>query len=116
VEAVIEIAAELLRRHTLGQIAIRGGDQAHIHPDGPNSTQPLKLLVLQRAQQFRLQFQRNIAYFIQEERTFIGQFQASDFLADGSGEGAFLVAKKLAFQQPGGNRSAVEFDEGAIFS
>ena len=33
---------------------------------------------------------------------------------DGAGEGAFLVAEQLAFQQAGGDGGAIELDERAL--
>ena len=40
------------------------------------------------------------------------QLQASDFLRDSSGEGAFFVSKQFAFQQAGRNCGAIELYEG----
>ena len=42
----------------------------------------------------------------------VGQLEAADALRDGAGEGAFLVAEELAFEQAGGDGGAVELDEG----
>jgi len=55
-----------------------------------------------------LQRLRNVAYFIQKERAFIGQFETADFLCYGTGEGAFFVAEKLAFQQIQRNGGAIQ--------
>jgi len=41
-------------------------------------------------------------------------FKTADFLPQGAGEGSPLVAKQLAFKQPGGNRRAVQADERKI--
>jgi hypothetical protein len=45
-QAIIEITAELARRHALCEVAIGSGDQAYVHPNGPNPAQPLKFLIL----------------------------------------------------------------------
>ncbi len=50
-EAVKEVAAELFFRDHFGQIAIGGGDQAHIDGDGPRAAEALDLALLQGAQQ-----------------------------------------------------------------
>src|SRR5579864_349348 len=42
------------------------------------------------------------------------QFDAPDFAANGTGEGAFLMPKQFALQQAGGDRGAVDFDERSI--
>ena len=41
------------------------------------------------------------------------QLEAADPSCDGAGEGAPLMAKQLALEEPGGNCGAVELDEGA---
>ena len=44
----------------------------------------------------------------------MGQLEAADFLGNGAGERAALVAKEFTFEQPHGDGRAVEFDEGAF--
>ncbi len=63
--------------------------------------------------QLRLQFERDFADLVEEDGAVVGQFEAADALRDGAGEGAALVSEEFAFQQAGGNRRAVEFDERA---
>src|SRR5437868_9697739 len=72
------------------------------------ATQALELLFLQDAKQFGLQRRRNIADLVQEERAFIGQLEAANFLRDGSSERAFLVAEELTFQQIQRDGSAIQ--------
>jgi hypothetical protein len=77
--------------------------------------QPLELLVLQDAQQLRLQLQRNVTHLVQKQRALVGQFQPPYFLTDGPGECALLVPEQFALQQPRGDGSAVQFDETGVF-
>ena len=42
------------------------------------------------------------------------QFDAPDFAANGTGEGAFLMPEQFALQKAGGDRGAVNFDERSI--
>ena len=72
-------------------------------------------MILQNTQQFGLQFHRNIAYFIHEQRSLIRQLHSPNFLANCPRERPLFMAKQLAFEQPGGNRRAVYLDEGGIF-
>src|SRR5258708_23206517 len=44
----------------------------------------------------------------------MSQFEAAAFLCDGAGEGALLMPEQLTFEEPCGNRRAVELDEGAL--
>ncbi len=66
------------------------------------------------AQELGLEFQRDVADFVQKERSVVGQLEAAKFLRDGAGEGAALVAEQLGFEQAGGDCGAIDFDEGAI--
>jgi hypothetical protein len=65
-------------------------------------------MILQDAEQLGLHFQWNFPNLIEEERASIGQFEAPDFLADGTGKCAFFVAEQFAFQQTRGNSRAVQ--------
>ena len=44
------------------------------------------------------------------------QLEATDLLADGAGEGAFLVAKQFALQEARGDGRTVQLDEGAALA
>jgi len=47
------------------------GNNSHVHLVSPVAAKPLEFLLLQDPQQFRLQLQRDVAHFIQEERALI---------------------------------------------
>ena len=113
IQSIVEVAAKLASIHHLRQITIRGSHQPNIHLVSPGATQALELLFLQYTQQFGLQRRRNIAHLVQKERAFVGQLETSNLLRDGSGECAFLVAKKLTFQQIQRNGSAIQSHERA---
>jgi len=61
-----------------------------------------------------LKFERKVANFVEEERAAVGELEAADFLADGAGEGAALVAEEFGFKKTAGDGGAIHFDEGAI--
>ena len=111
VEAVVEIAAELLVGDHLREVAVGRRDQPDVDADGPGAAQALELLLLQHAQELRLQLERDVADLVEEQRAAIGQLEPADLLRDGAGEGALLVAEELALEQPRRNRGAVELDE-----
>ncbi len=113
-EPVKKIVAELFLSDHFSQVAIRRGDQPHVHVDGPRAAQPLDLALLQGAQKFRLQVERQLAHFVEEERAFVRQLQAAHLAHDGAGECAFLMAKELAFEQAGGDGGAIQLDKGAL--
>ena len=68
VQPVVQIAAELFFRDHRDEVAIRRGDQPDVHADRSRAAQPLELLFLQHPQQLRLQLQRNVADFVEEQR------------------------------------------------
>ena len=56
--------------------------------------------------------QRQVADFVQEERSALGRGDLADRVADRAGEGPLHVAEKLALQQLGGKAGAMDRDEG----
>src|SRR5260370_10818384 len=78
---------------------------------GAATSETFELLLLQNAQQLGLQCQWYVADFIKKEGPLVGQFEAANFLSDGAGKSAPLVAKELAFEQVEGNGGPVQFDQ-----
>src|SRR5690348_3063275 len=91
------------------------GYDPDIHVLGPRAAQPLELPLLQDAQELRLQLQRNIANFIQKQRSLIRQLDPANLLSDGAGKGAALVAKQFTFEQATGNGSAIKLHQDSVF-
>ena len=58
-------------------------------------------LLLQHAQQLRLQLERDVADLVEKQRAAVRQLEAADPLRDRAGERAALVAEELALQQAG---------------
>ena len=116
VQAIVEIATEFAIQHHLFEIAVGGGDQAHVGLDQLVAAQTFKFLLLQHAQQFGLQFQRHIAYFVKEQRAFIRQFETTNALGAGTGKRAALVTEQVAFQQARRHCRAVHFHHPAVIT
>src|ERR1700728_3927695 len=76
-----------------GQIAMRGGDQAHVNLMREIASQPFELLLLQDSQQLCLKLQGNVADFIQKKRAFIRKLEASALLYDGARERSLFVSE-----------------------
>ena len=70
-------------------------------------------MILERAQQLRLQVERQLANLVEEQRAALGALERARVLGVRAGEGAALVAEELALDQVGGHRAAVEDDERA---
>ncbi len=114
VDAEVEVGAELVLLHHLFQVAVGGGDEAHVHLVGPGAPHPLELLLLQHPQQLGLEGGRDVADLIQEQGAPVGQLEAPLALVGGAGEGALLVTEELGLQQGLGQGGTVELDEGAV--
>ena len=85
---------------------------AHAHLDGNPATHPEELAFLKEAQQFRLRVRSHLANFIEEERAATGLLHETAPSVRRPGEGALLVAKKLAQQQRFLQRAAVQRHDG----
>ena len=72
----------------------------HVDTLRPRAAEPLELLLLQHAQQLRLELERNVADLVEEERAAVGELEAADLLRDRAGERAALVAEELALEKP----------------
>ncbi|OPZ60721.1 MAG: hypothetical protein BWY87_00296 [Deltaproteobacteria bacterium ADurb.Bin510] len=106
--------AEAAGAHHGLEVAVGGADHAHIDLDGAAAAYAFDLLVLQHPQQPDLGLGGQLTDFVQEDRAPVGAFEAAALLAQGSGEGAFLVAEELGVQQAVRNGAAVDFDEAGL--
>ena len=112
-QPVQQVFAELAVRHHVAQVAVGGGDDAHVHlglhvvgADG------LHLAVLEKPQQQRLHAQAHLADFVEEERAAVRELQLARLVAVRAGEAALHVAEQLRFEQRLGEAGAVHRDEG----
>src|SRR5262249_40325566 len=69
VQAVEQIRPECAGGDGCWQIAVRGGNHANVYRDGSTASNSLDLAVLQYAQQRHLGIHRNLADFIEEDRS-----------------------------------------------
>ncbi len=95
IEPKIQILAETFFRGLAAQIAVGGGQHAHVHGDGRIRTHPLHFALLQGAQQFGLKRQGHLADFIQKQRAAIGLHEAPLTPPVRAGKRAFFVAEEL---------------------
>src|SRR6267154_2579270 len=72
IQPVEQVTAKLAVRNHFLQVAVRCGDQTHIHFARMRASQAFKFALLQSAQQFRLNFNWDVPYFVQEERALVG--------------------------------------------
>ncbi len=111
VQTEIEILTEAPLLNHRAQIAVRGGNQAHVRleeligADAPEGTG------LQQPQQLHLHPERNVAEFVEEERAAPGRLDQTDAPAGRAGERSFLMTEQLAFEQRLGQTGAIDRDE-----
>ena len=75
------------------------------------AAESLEFLLLQDAEQFRLQFQRYVADLVKKERALVCEFEASCFLRDRSGECSFFMTEQFTLQKSERDRGAIQFDK-----
>ena len=116
VKPVEQIIPERSVEHHFLQIAVGSRYQAHIHGNDLVPAKAFNFARLQYAQQFGLQFQRDVANFVQHQGTAVGQFKASLALRAGTGKGPFFVPEKFAFHKPRRHCGAVHLDHAPGFA
>ena len=110
-QPVVEVVAERTVSHHSPEVAVRRGDDAHIHFLRLRRPEPFERSLLQHAQQLGLQFERQIANLVEEEGAVMRELEASLPRRHGAGECAARVAEQLAFNQRRRQRRAVDDDE-----
>src|SRR5690606_41243158 len=94
--------------HPFVEVAIGGSDDAHVHRAGVRAAQGADLAVLQHAQQLRLQIERELANFIEEQRAAVRRDEEAFLRAAGAGEGAAAVTEQLTLDELARQLGAVE--------
>jgi len=89
-----------------------GRDHARRHAQRYAATHPLVLVVLEHAQQRRLQLEIELADLVEEDRPAGGALEATRVPRARTREGAALVTKELALDQGRGERGTVGVHEG----
>ncbi len=114
VQAVVQILAEAPAGDRVLEIAVGGGDDAHVAGHGHVVADALEHALLQDPQQLHLHGDAHVADLVEEQRAALGDLEAPLARGDGTGERALLVTEQLGLEQVGGNRAAVDRDERAV--
>src|SRR5262249_6875463 len=96
------------------EVAVCGGEHAHIHADGLLATDAIHLAFLKEAKQFRLNIEAHLADFVEEKRAAVSGFGEADLLRYSARERAFFVAEELALEERFLKRAAVDRYEGLV--
>ena len=98
-EAIEEVLAELLFADGGFQVAMGGGQHAHVHADRLVAAEALDAFLLKHAQELGLGAGGEVADFVEEDGAALGLLEAANASRLGAGEGAALVAEEFAFEQ-----------------
>ena len=111
VEPVKQILAEAAGLHLGGEIAVGRGDDADVGAARLRFADALVFALLEEAKQFRLDFRRQFADFVEEQRAAVGGGDFAERVDDRAGKGAFGVPEQLALEELARKRRATDGDE-----
>ncbi len=111
VEAEVQVLAEAAGGDLCRQVAVRGGEDAHVDAHRAAAAEAVDLALLDGAQQLGLQAGVHLADLVEQQRAAVGRLELAEAAGDGAAERALLVAEQLALQQVLGNGGAVQGHE-----
>ena len=111
VQPVEQILAKAALLHIGDQVAIGGGDDAHIHFHRFARANRFDFAFLNGAQELDLRGRRQFADFVEEKRAAGGLDEFAGVPLGGAGERALLVAEQNRLDQIFRHRAAIDRDE-----
>ena len=114
VQAIEQILAEAAFGHFRFELAVRGRDDLHVDLLRNRRADRRDFVLLQHAQQLRLQIDRHLADFVEKDDAARGRAEHAQAASGRAGKRALLVTEQLAFGQGGGERGAVDGDERLV--
>src|SRR5438445_203006 len=109
-----EILPEFFALDAFLQVAVRGGNDAHVHFHRAVAAHALELPLLEHPQEFRLERGGNLTDLVEQNRAAVREFEAPFPLVQRPGEGALLVAEKFTLDQVFRDGRAVDLDERSV--
>src|SRR6266849_1665949 len=109
--AEVEVFPKGTFLHHFFEVAASGANDADVDGMGGVRAQAFQTAFLQYAQELRLQGQGQVANLVEKDCPGPGLFEASAARLDGTGKGAFFVAKKFVFNQGLGQSAGGERNE-----
>ncbi len=98
-EAIEQIASEPAGGDFFLQVTICRSHDADVDRPRRLLADALKLSLLEHAQQFGLQVERDLAHFIEKQRPAVGGLEPAGPVTEGARKRTFHVAKELALEQ-----------------
>jgi hypothetical protein len=94
------------------EIAVGGGDDAHVDGDGPSRADGLHLAALDRAQQPGLEIDVQLSDLVEEQSAAVSAHEGPLACLVGAGIRPPFVTEELRLDEGAGDRSTVDHDEG----
>src|SRR5467141_5232564 len=91
-EVLTEPAGSGLRVH----VGVGGREHSHIDAPSGGRADALEIPRFQNAQEFRLQVERDVGDFVQEQSAAVSEFESPDAVRARIGKSAFHVSEELA--------------------
>src|SRR4051812_27502825 len=98
-ETIVKIGPEESGRYVRLEIAVGGGNDANVDPTRTIVSDPLELAFLQHPEKLRLELDRNLAHFVEQDRTGVSELKPTDPIANRTGERAAHVPEELALEE-----------------
>src|ERR1700758_454569 len=98
------------------EIAVRGGNHAHVHTQRVAAAYRLKLVFLQDAEQLHLRLEAKLPDFIEEDCAAIGKLEAANAPLNRPREGPFQMPKQFALYQTSRDGAAVHTYQGTAIA
>src|SRR5580700_3179053 len=108
IQAIVQVHPESSFRCHVLKMLIRRRDDPRIDSSGMRASEPFELLLLDRAEELGLQFDWQIADFVEKQRAAVGRLEAAHAGCHSAGKRASLIPEHLALEQRSGNRRAVD--------
>ena len=109
-----EVLSKSARGDRRTKAPIRRRDKPDINRDERGASDPFEAALLQRTQNLRLQCQRQVSYFVQEQRAPMRHLELAGFSRHGARECPFFVTEELRLEEGFGNRGAVDRDKRCV--
>jgi hypothetical protein len=113
VEAVEQILTEEPFGDEIIEVAVGGRDHPDVHVDGAVLSERGDLLLLEGAEQLRLEAEGHLSDLVEEEGAAVGRLKATHALLRRARVGATAVTEELALHEGLGDGGTVHRDEGA---
>ena len=116
VESKEQILAKFAARDRALEIAVGGGDDAHVHMDIVFAAESREFAVLEDLQQLGLQRRAHFADLVEEHRAVVRELELAGLVLNRAGEGAALEPEQLRFEQLGWQGGTIDLDERLVAS